>query len=267
VIKLLIAIRETTHTTHDAENVVVGGIDAYLGSLGSLNCGVTENKLEGSVINTGEVAGTGRLVLLRAKGERVDVDALIGVACVGLVRLDPREVRSFTLREAILAVKLELSSDDGVLAPAVKVEGGLSKDEGASIRNCGTSVVVREIGRSRLAWDNVSIFRGLTDSVRSVGVGRVGVIPGENLGTAEVGLEVGVTGAVPVAGEVGRDVSIKSASILEKTTSVNVGVRVSSNLVGSTESVNGVGKSIDSIGVVEGLGAKNFEKGGVAGKR
>ena len=67
---------------------------------------------------------------------------------MGLVRLDPREVGTFTLREAILAVKLELSGDDGVLAPAVKIKGGLSEDEGAGIGNCGSIIVIRVSGSS-----------------------------------------------------------------------------------------------------------------------
>jgi hypothetical protein len=53
-------------------------------------------------------------VFLWAKSERVNVNTFIRIAGVGLVRLDPREVRSFTLREAILAVKLELSGNNRV---------------------------------------------------------------------------------------------------------------------------------------------------------
>lgn len=52
----LIGVSETTHATHDAEDVIVGGIDANLGSLGSLNCGVGEHELECGIINAGEVA-------------------------------------------------------------------------------------------------------------------------------------------------------------------------------------------------------------------
>jgi hypothetical protein len=90
--------------------------------------------LKSGIVNSGEVAGSRRLVLLRAKGEGVNVDTLIRVSGVGLVRLDPREVRSFTLREAVLAVKLELGGDARVLTPAVHVEGGLRKTEGAGNR-------------------------------------------------------------------------------------------------------------------------------------
>ena len=52
MIMRLIRVRETTHSRHDAENVVVGGIDTDLGGLGALNGGVGEHKLECGVINT-----------------------------------------------------------------------------------------------------------------------------------------------------------------------------------------------------------------------
>jgi hypothetical protein len=63
--------------------------------------------------------------------------------------LDPREVRSFTLRETILAVKLELSDDDGVLSPAVHVKRGLRENECASIRNTGVIEVRAVVNISR----------------------------------------------------------------------------------------------------------------------
>lgn len=48
----LVGIGETTHAAHDAKHVVVGGVHADLGSLGALNGGVGEHKLECGVINT-----------------------------------------------------------------------------------------------------------------------------------------------------------------------------------------------------------------------
>jgi hypothetical protein len=54
---------------------------------------------------------------------------------VVLVRLDEVEVSSFALREAILSVKLELSGDNGVLTPAVKVKRSFREDESTGIRN------------------------------------------------------------------------------------------------------------------------------------
>ena len=47
--------------------------------------------------------------------------------------LDNVEVRSLSLGDTILSVKLELSGDDGVLSPAVHVEGSLGEDECAGI--------------------------------------------------------------------------------------------------------------------------------------
>ena len=85
----LIGISQTTHTGHDTEDVVVGGVDTYLSSLGALNSGVGENKLEGSVINTREIAGAAGLVLFGSQCEAVHVNAFIGRACVSLVGLDP----------------------------------------------------------------------------------------------------------------------------------------------------------------------------------
>lgn len=61
-----------------------------------------------------------------------------------LVGLNEVKVSSFTLREAVLAVELELGGDDGILTPAVHGEGGLSENEGAGIRN--TRVLVAVIG-------------------------------------------------------------------------------------------------------------------------
>jgi hypothetical protein len=59
--------------------------------------------------------------------------------------LDPREVGTFTLREAILAVKLELSGDDGVLSPAVHIQRGLREDECAGIRDTRVLLVTTRL--------------------------------------------------------------------------------------------------------------------------
>jgi len=55
-------------------------------------------------------------VLLRREGKRVDVDANRGDVGVVLVRLDQVEVLALALREAVLAVELDLGRDDGVAA-------------------------------------------------------------------------------------------------------------------------------------------------------
>jgi len=77
-------------------------------------------------------------MFLRPQGKAVHVNTFIRVTCVGLVRLDPREVRTFTLREAVLAVKLELSDDNRVLTPTVHIQRGLSEDECTGIRDSGS---------------------------------------------------------------------------------------------------------------------------------
>ena len=131
----LVRVGKAAHTRHDTEDVVVGRVDTDLGGLGARDGGVREDKLEGGVVNAREIARARRLVLLRAKGERVDVDARVRGAGVRLERLDKVEVGALTLREAVLAVKLELGGDDRVLAPAVHVKSRLGEDEGARIRN------------------------------------------------------------------------------------------------------------------------------------
>ena len=136
----LVGVSETTHAAHDTENVVVGSIDANLGSLDTLNSGVGENKLESGVVNAGEVARAGWLVLLGAQGKGVHVDTGVGGGGVVLVGLHGVEVGPFALREAVLAVKLELSGDDGVVAPAVEEEGGLGEDERAGIGDAGVNL-------------------------------------------------------------------------------------------------------------------------------
>jgi len=168
--------------------------------------------LEDSVINAGEVATAAGLVFLRAKGKRVYVDACIRGTGVVLPGLDNIEVAALTLREAVLAVELELSGYDGVLAPTVHVKSSLGKDEGAGIRDKGTL----SIG-TITEWDSTPL---------AVGRGETG--------------------------------SIKSTGHLEESRSCDESVIVFrlSYRSCTTESVDGIGKGIDRIGVVEGLGTE-----------
>ena len=176
--------------------------------------------MKGGVINAGEVATSGGLVLLRAKGEGVDVDTSVGGTGVVLEGLDNIEVRTLTLGEAVLAVKLELSGDDRVLTPAVHVEGGLSKHEGACIRHIGTLI----------SGAVTSTGGGSEDTTRDC----FGV-PSISANTTH------------------------GAGVLEDTTGGDEGIG-SGGLIGSTESVDGVGKSINGVSVVEGLGTKSLEQ-------
>jgi hypothetical protein len=139
VLKRLVGVSNTSHAAHHTENVVVNSVHSDLGSSNTRHGRRRENKLKNSVINSREVAASRRLVLLRAKGEGVHVDTSIRGTGVVLVRLDNVKVRSLTLRESVLAVKLELSGDDRVLTPAVHVEGSLGEHECSGIgeTRCG----------------------------------------------------------------------------------------------------------------------------------
>jgi hypothetical protein len=140
-----------------------------------------------------------------------------------LVRLDKVEVSTLTLREAILAVKLELSGDNRVLPPAVKMERSLSENESTGIGD--TRVLVRQL---------------LATKTRS-----------------KVGLQVVVAIVRSALAPPVSAGNIDSASLVEETRGVDERSRIVSNSVVATEGVDSVGKSIDSIGIVEGLSTKN----------
>ena len=106
----LVGEGEATHARLDAEDVVVGGEHVH-GSRG------TGTHLDGNlrVIDAGEVASTGGLMLFGLEREGVGVHTGSGAAGVMVVRLDLVEVLTLLLLEAILAVKdklegLELTS-------------------------------------------------------------------------------------------------------------------------------------------------------------
>ena len=150
-------------------------------------------------------------MLLRAEGEGVHVDASVGVAGVVLERLDLVEVGALTLREAVLAVQLELGRHNRVLTPAVHVKSRLRQNEGAGIGHIG-------------AVDRGAVeARVLTRAPLLVGAEAGGVVHG--------------------------------AGLLEQARGVDE-ARGTRGLVGSTESVDRVGESIDGVRVVEGLGAQ-----------
>ena len=217
----LIGVSKTAHSAHNTQNVVVGGKHANLGSAGTLNSGVRQNELKGGIVNAGEVAAAAWLMLFGAKGKRVQVDAGVGVAGVVLPRLNEIEVGSLALGEAILAVELQLGSDNGVLTPAMHVKGGLGEHEGAGVREGG-------------------LLLSAIDTEVSGGSGGSG------------GPEV-----VGAAGGSGSD--IVCTGLGEQAADINDAMG-SRNGVRATERVNGVGQGIDGVGVVEGLGAEQLEE-------
>jgi len=162
-------------------------------------------------------------VLLGSQCEGIQVDTGIGGASVVLVRLNQVEVGSLTLREAVLAVKLELSSDDGILTPAVHVKRGLGKNESAGIRDTGSSTASAKVGQ------------------------------------AVVGSSRAILSKLPPRSS--SSSSILSGSISEETRGVDVSISSSvNNGVVGTEGHNGVGQSINSVSVVEGLSTKEAVK-------
>tara|TARA_B100000768_G_C11275429_1_gene375670 strand:- start:502 stop:813 length:312 start_codon:yes stop_codon:yes gene_type:complete len=83
---------------------------------------------------------------------------------VVLEGLDQVEVGALTLREAVLAIELQLGDNDGILTPAVHVKGSLGKDEGARIRY--TRISGRTSGVSRDS--GTVIGEGILEEARCV---------------------------------------------------------------------------------------------------
>ena len=223
-----IAVRYASHAAHHAEDVVVHGVHTDLSSGSSRNRAGRKDKLEDSIVNAGEVARTRGLVLLGAEGEGVDVDTRVGAAGVVLEGLDNIEVVALTLREAVLAVELELGSDNGVLTPAVHIKGSLGENEGAGIGHVGLgdggAVKTREGTSAPLLLRSKAVI-GKRDS----GTGNK------------------------------FNTSISSTGHLEEAVGGNEAVGAG-GLVGATESVDRIGEGIDRVGVVEGLGAEALVK-------
>jgi len=205
----LIGVSQTTHTAHDTKHVVVGGKHANLGSAGTLDGGIGQHELESSVVNTREVARARRLVLFGAKGEGVQVDTGVWAAGVVLPWLNEVEVGAFALREAVLAVKLQLGSNDGVLTPAVHVKSGLSKHKGAGIRESRLNITSRN---TKGAHVRSGASSPVLVSVRGSDVDGTSLLE-EAVGTDEAGSARNGLGATERVDSVGK--SVKSVSVVE----------------------------------------------------
>jgi hypothetical protein len=230
----LVGVSKTTHTRHDTENVVVGGIDTNLSSLGALNGGVGQDELKGSIVNAGEVATATGLMLFGSQGKGINVDTSVRGLGVVLVRLNKVEVSAFALREAILAVKLELSGDDRVHTPAVKVKRRLGKNESAGIRY------------SRVL--EVRWFK----SVRC----KVGLVIADTIANGNLTL------LPPVSVRY-----INCTSFVEETRAIDEGASSLGNSAVTTEGMDSIGKSVDSIGVVKRLSTEKSVEELIAIKR
>jgi hypothetical protein len=165
-------------------------------------------------------------MLFGPQGKGVHIDTGVRSASVVLVRLDKVEVSTLTLREAILAVKLKLSGDNRVLTPAMEVKRSLGKNESAGIGD--TRVIIGNIIVERVSASHIALGVVLGVAIRSV------------------------TLTPPISAG-----NINSASLVEETRTVNERAGGISNSIVAAECVDSIGKSIDSIGVVEGLSTKN----------
>ncbi len=125
-------------------------------------------------------------MFLRSQSKGVHVNTGVGVASVMLEGLHNVKVRAFALGEAVLAVKLKLGNNDGVLAPAVHVEGGLGEHEGAGVgqsRTSGNTIsrIENSAGRPVLVGvhdttrDGISGTGHLEDTTGDKGVGARGL--------------------------------------------------------------------------------------------
>ena len=202
----LIGVSQTTHTAHNTKHVVVGGKHANLGSAGTLDGGIGQHELESSVVNTREVARARRLVLFGAKGEGVQVDTGVWAAGVVLPWLNEVEVGAFALREAVLAVELQLGSDNGVLTPAVHVKSGLSKHKGAGIRDSRLDSTIKGAHVRSGASSPVIV------SARGSDIHSATALE-EAVGTDEAGSARNGLGATERVDSVGK--SVKSVSVVE----------------------------------------------------
>lgn len=137
----LVRIRETTHTRHDTENVVVGSIDTHLASTIVGNGTGSEGKLKGSVVNTRHVARAAGLMLFGFKPEGVNIDTGSGAVGVVLVRLNQVEVATFASGKSVVAVELDLGMGNGVVAAIEEEVAGRETDvPGGSKSRVGNSV-------------------------------------------------------------------------------------------------------------------------------
>ncbi len=119
----LIGISKTTHTTHDAEDVIVNSEDLN----NTCAKAVKVVKAEDSVINTREVASAAGLMFFGVKCKRIEVNVLFVNTCcansvsVVFVTLNTAEVFHTAFLEAVLTVELEDSA--GTRVSSVKFKG------------------------------------------------------------------------------------------------------------------------------------------------
>ena len=231
ILVTLITIRQAPHSTHNAQHIVVNRVHTYLCRAGSLNGSIGQNQLERGVVNAREVAGTRRLMLFRSQGEGIDVDSRVRGTGVVLVRLHLVEVGTFTLREPILTVKLQLGSNDGVLSPAVHVQRSLSEDKGAGIRDTGRGTIgktgVSTVGNATTPY-TVSTSGNINGSGVSKEPRTIDKITSNRRGLATErhnGVGEGIN-TVSVVEGLGTESTVQDGAAGEGRTVVDIGIRL-----------------------------------------
>ena len=222
-------IGNARHARHYAEHVVRVGINTDLSSGNTGNSVGRKDKLKGGIVDSGEVARAAWVMLLRAQGKGIHVDASVGSTGVVLEGLDNVEVRSLSLGDSVLSVELQLGSDNRVLTPAVHVEGSLSKHIGAGIGNIGSVV-----GATSNSAEHI-----VSASVIDVGTALEGSARGNK--------------------------TVKGASHLEDT-STNEGTGTRNGIL-TTKDVDSRGEGINGVSVVKRLRSKDLVKGIAADQR
>lgn len=140
VCPFLIRVCKSTHTGHNAKDIVVSCVDVDESSCGCTflvdECVRADGQLESGIVDTGEIACAGRLVLFRFQTEGVHANTLRHrPISVVLVDLDKVEVTSGTLSETILSVELEFGDNSGVAIPGLTdASGGAEISAGATIK-------------------------------------------------------------------------------------------------------------------------------------
>jgi len=119
--------------------------------------GTRGDNLDLRVVDPGEVASAGGLVLLGLERERVRVDTGVGGAGVVVVGLDLVEVLALLLLETVLTVEDELEGGEGT-------DGLLSEDGG------GPALTIHTLGGTNGAGGNETVrIAGVVRSGRGVG--------------------------------------------------------------------------------------------------
>lgn len=97
-----IGVRCSPHPTHNTPNIVANSISVLVEWSRAGHCG-----LEGGVVDSGEVTGSGRLVFGWSNSERIDVDTNGWTSWQVLERLGQVEVTGWTGSETVVTVELE----------------------------------------------------------------------------------------------------------------------------------------------------------------